>query len=149
MPEFILQSFDELTTPALYRLCQAREAVFVVEQNCPYPELDGIDPQCLHLQGFVDGELAVYARIIPPNVHPTGKPAIGRVLTLENFRGHGYGRDLMVKAIEFCQKNFANQPIVISAQTYLLDFYQSLGFVPQGKRYLEDNIEHIDMILTR
>lgn len=147
MLNFSVKPFAELSTTQLYQICQAREAVFVVEQQCAYPELDGLDPDCLHLQGFVDGELAVYARIIPPNVHPTGKPAIGRVLTVKAFRGREFGWALMTQAIAVCQSHYPSLPIVISAQTYLLDFYQSLGFVPQGERYLEDNIEHIDMVL--
>lgn len=141
-----IKDFTELAPIELYRICQARNDVFIVEQACAYADLDGIDLHCWHVQGLVDGELAVYARIIPPTHHSSGKPAIGRVLTVKKFRGQQFGRILMQQAIEVCQKNFINQPIVISAQTYLLDFYQSLGFVAQGERYLEDGIEHIDML---
>ncbi|MFW2176957.1 MULTISPECIES: GNAT family N-acetyltransferase [unclassified Moraxella] len=145
--DFTLKQFSELALTEFYAIAHLREAVFVVEQHCPYQELDGIDPQCYHLQGFVNGELAVYARIIPPTVHPTGKPAIGRVLTAKDYRGHQFGRNLMQQAIDFCHANYPRQPIFISAQVYLLEFYQSLGFVTQGEPYLEDDILHIDMLL--
>lgn len=79
---FTVKSFDELTNHELYNVLKAHCDVFVVEQHCPYPELDGIDAACWHLQGFCGELLAVYARIIPPTVHPTARPAIGRVLTM-------------------------------------------------------------------
>lgn len=147
MPTFILQSFHELTTTALYAICQAREAVFVVEQACVYQDLDGLDEKCLHLQGFIDNTLIAYARIIPPDIHPMAKPAIGRVLTLSDYRGGGLARQLMQHAILACHTHYPRQPIYISAQSYLLTFYQSLGFVIQGDSYLEDGIPHIDMVL--
>lgn len=142
-----VKPFAELSTAQLYTICQARSAVFVVEQACIYQEFDGLDPACFHVQGFVNDELAVYARIIPPTARQDGKPAIGRVLTMKNFRGQHFGRALMQQAIAFCQSHYPSLPIVISAQTYLLDFYQSLGFVAFGERYLEYGIEHIDMML--
>lgn len=160
---YLLQAFDQLSASALYQICQAREAVFVVEQACAYQELDGLDPVCLHLQHWAtlpiastsgapaapttpkQPQLAAYARIIPPSVHPKGLPAIGRVLTLPDFRGHGLAHGLMREAIAVCQRHYPHLPIYLSAQTYLMGFYQSLGFVPQGERYLEDGIEHIDM----
>lgn len=144
---FYIKSFEQLSNTELYTILKARCDVFVVEQNCPYPELDDIDQQCWHVQGFVGNNLAVYARIIPPDVHTTGKPAIGRVLTVKDFRGQNLGRELTQQAIDFCHAHYPRQPIFISAQTYLLDFYGSLGFVPCGERCLEDGIEHIDMML--
>lgn len=157
---FEIQRFEQLSNHQLYQILQSRCDVFVVEQQCAYQDLDGIDLQAWHVQGFVKDNhhnedikdnkdnLAVYARIIPPNVHPTGKPTIGRVITVKEFRGQNLARKLMIKAIEFCHTYYPRQPIYICAQTYLLDFYQSLGFVPQGERYLEDGIPHIDMILS-
>lgn len=121
----------------------------MVEQQCAYPDIDDTDLVCWHLQGFVGNELACYARIIPPSQHATGYPAIGRVLTTMAYRGNQHGRALMRTAIDFCHQHYPNQPIFISAQTYLLDFYGSLGFIPQGEPYLEDGIEHIDMVLEK
>ena len=152
MHKFILQSFDQLTARELYAICQAREAVFVVEQACAYQELDGLDNDCLHLQCWDtatshERQLAAYARIIPPTIHSMGMPAIGRVLTKKDYRGRDLGRELMQQAIGICHSRYPTQTIYISAQTYLLEFYQSLGFVAQGDVYLEDDIPHIEMLL--
>lgn len=147
--QFEITHFEHLSTYKLYKILQHRCEVFVVEQQCAYQELDGMDLQAWHLQGMVNDKLAVYARIIPPNSHATGNPAIGRVITVKEFRGQNLARELMLKAIAFCHTHYPSQPIYISAQTYLLNFYESLGFVPQGERYLEDGIEHIDMLLFK
>lgn len=149
MLTFTINQLQQLSSQQLYRILKARCDVFIVEQNCAYPEIDDNDLVCWHLQGFIDNELACYARIIPRSQHATGYPAIGRVLTTKAYRGNQYGRALMMTAIDFCQQHYPSQPIVISAQTYLLNFYQSLGFVPQGEPYLEDGIEHIDMVLEK
>lgn len=149
MLTFTINQLQQLSSQQLYRILKARCDVFIVEQNCAYPEIDDNDLVCWHLQGFIDNELACYARIIPRSQHATGYPAIGRVLTTKAYRGNQYGRALMMTAIDFCHQHYPSQPIVISAQTYLLNFYQSLGFVPQGEPYLEDGIEHIDMVLEK
>ena len=149
MLTFTINQLQQLSSQQLYRILKARCDVFIVEQNCAYPEIDDNDLVCWHLQGFIDNELACYARIIPRSQHATGYPAIGRVLTTKAYRGNQYGRALMMTAIDFCHQHYPSQPIAISAQTYLLNFYQSLGFVPQGEPYLEDGIEHIDMVLEK
>lgn len=147
MLTFKIKQLQQLSSQQLYRILKARCEVFVVEQQCAYPDIDDVDLVCWHVQGCVDNDLVCYARIIPPSQHTTGYPAIGRVLTTKAYRGNQYGRALMMTAIDFCQQHYPNQPIVISAQTYLIPFYQSLRFMPQGEYYLEDGIEHIDMIL--
>lgn len=148
---FTCQPFETLSAQQFFDISYARVKVFVVEQHCPYQEIDALDPQSFHLQGWVtdaDGHrtLAAYARIIPPAL--AGElPRIGRVIVVEAQRHQGYATKLMNTAIAFCHTQYPNQAIAISAQTYLLDFYQSLGFVPQGEPYLEDDIPHIDMLL--
>lgn len=143
------KSFDTLTLYELYEIGRLRQEVFVVEQNCPYIDFDRRDFDCYHLM-FWDEEntLAAYARLVPKGCSYPDEPAIGRVITSQKARGTGLGHKLMLVAIEECQRIWGKQPIRISAQTYLLDFYSSLGFVSTGKEYLEDDIPHTEMLLT-
>ena len=160
--EFSIKTFDELTSVDLYHILKARAQVFVVEQNCAYQDMDEVDFDCLHLVAHQNEALIGYCRIIPPEfntlqvnlsvAHPAGKtassmPAIGRVLVLAEHRDNGVARQIMTQAIKYCHKKYAKKTIVISAQAYLLSFYESLGFIPEGEHYLEDGIEHIKMTL--
>ena len=147
-----LSAFAELTGYQLYHIIQAREQVFVKDQNCSYIDADGVDLAALHLSAYLDNSqtppsLLAYCRIIPPTISNDSYPHIGRVLVLADYRGHGLARQLMIKAIEYCHQHFANQPIHISAQTYLIDFYQTLGFACTSEFYSNDGIEHINMVL--
>jgi ElaA protein len=129
---------QELTLEQWYALCAAREAVFVVEQNCAYQELDGRDMAARHLVAWSGNEVAAYLRVLEP-------PAIGRVMTAKAFRGRGLGRELMQRALQLLDANGA-QSVSISAQTYLEKFYRSFGFEPVFEPYLEDGIPHIGMV---
>lgn len=151
------KAFSQLNLDEWYAISQAREQVFIVEQNCPYLDSDGQDLQAWHSLGYSKinetEKLACYARILPPALHfSTGQysnikmPAIGRVLTVNEFRRQGLAGKLMQFAIAQSYKIYGQMPIYISAQVYLLDFYQSLGFIPQGESYLEDNISHQAMV---
>lgn len=162
--EFSIKTFDELTSVDLYHILKARAQVFVVEQNCVYQDMDEVDFDCLHLIAHQNQALVGYCRIIPPEfntltsnlsvANPTIKSshtamsAIGRVLVLPEYRGNDLARLIMTHAIAHCRKKYGKKrPIIISAQSYLLSFYESLGFVPEGDYYLEDNIEHVKMVL--
>lgn len=153
--EFSIKTFDELTTVDLYHILKARSQVFVVEQDCPYQDMDEVDFDCLHLVAHQNQALIGYCRIIPPqfnhkksSVNPSGPiPAIGRVLVLAEHRGNGVARQIMTEAIKHCRKKYGKKTIIISAQTYLLNFYESLGFIPEGEPYLVDGIEHVTMVL--
>lgn len=124
-----------------------RQEVFVVEQNCPYLDADGKDQKSWHLLGWDEqGRLAAYARILPPGVSYPKYPSIGRVVTAPHSRGKGYGRELMQEASEALYRLFGRCPIKLSAQTYLLQFYESLGFRSTGEAYLEDDIPHTAMV---
>lgn len=101
MLTFKLNLLPQLSSQALHGIFKARCEVFVVEQHCAYPDIDDTDLVCWHLQGFIDNNLACYARIIPPDYHYLSYVAIGRVLTVDDFRGHHYGRDLMQKPLKF------------------------------------------------
>ena len=137
--------FNELNTGELFTLMRARVDVFVVEQNCPYPELDDADiaADTLHLLGYQDGQLCAYARCISKEE----KVAIGRVLCVKQWRGKGLAKVLMNEALALCHNHFPGRTVVLSAQTYLLDFYRDFGFHTRGEPYLEDGIEHQDMEL--
>ncbi|ABI70362.1 GNAT family N-acetyltransferase [Shewanella frigidimarina] len=141
--------FTELSLEQLYGLMQLRVDVFVVEQNCPYPELDGKDkhPQARHLLGLNDqGEILAYSRILAPNVsYP--QASIGRVAVAKSARGQGVANQLMQGAIAIAKQHWPNDNIQIGAQDYLRQFYQQHGFVVNSDVYLEDGIEHLDMLL--
>ncbi|POY34875.1 GNAT family N-acetyltransferase [Solitalea longa] len=143
MINWVFKTFDELTAAELYAIIQLREDIFIVEQNCPFLDCDGKDPNCWHLMGWEDGKLAAYSRIVPPGV-AFETASIGRVVTSREARRHGFGKLLMQKAIEKAEELGFNE-LTIGAQYYLLGFYQSFGFIEFDEIYLEDGIEHIYM----
>ena len=143
------RSFDELSTEQLYDLLQLRQEVFVVEQQCLYLDIDGLDKKCLHFLGYVDEKLSAYLRVIPAELHHSGNIAIGRVLSKINNRGSGIGVQMMQQTMDYLQLHFPNQTIQLAAQYYLQKFYEKFGFTTIGEPYDEDGIMHIDMIFTR
>ncbi|MEJ5993696.1 GNAT family N-acetyltransferase [Pedobacter sp. Du54] len=141
------KSFNELTTLELYAILQLRSEVFVVEQNCVYQDIDNKDLISFHLIAF-DGDLLVaYSRILPPGVS-FEEASIGRVITKSSHRGKGIGIALIEKAIQATKAGFGINPIKIGAQLYLRKFYEGFGFAQTSEVYLEDGIEHIDMLLN-
>lgn len=143
--EWIVKKFDELSPSELYKILRLRSEVFVVEQNCVFLDMDNKDQSCHHLMGCYDNELVVYVRLVPAKLI-YDEISIGRVVSSPKYRGTGVGRELMLKAIKSCAEIFGQQPIRIGAQLYLKSFYSSLGFEAQGDIYLEDGIQHIEMI---
>jgi len=144
-----LERYGDLTREALYAALRARVAVFVVEQDCPYQDLDGMDDCAVHLSGWAEtGELIAYARLLPPATR-FAESSVGRVLTTEKGRGQGLGRPLMRRAIEGCRQHWPGQSIRISAQRHLAAFYGSLGFEIDSEPYDEDGIPHVEMLLDR
>ncbi len=142
-------TMNDMNSDQLYQMCRIRQEVFIVEQHCAYLDLDGLDDKCEHLcawQNVDDGQrLIAYARIIPPGlIHED--IAIGRVLTSQDVRGQGLGRELMQRAISEIVARYANRKIRLSAQRYLEGFYSSFGFERVSDVYLEDGIEHILMV---
>ncbi|MTI12294.1 GNAT family N-acetyltransferase [Sansalvadorimonas verongulae] len=144
-----VKTFSELTINALYDILKLRCDVFVVEQECAYPELDEKDrhPETLHVSLLDDsGELIGYNRIVPPALsYP--EPSIGRVVVISSHRGKGLAAQVVKASIEVIHKQWPQRAIKIGAQEYLLRFYQSLGFQNNSDMYLEDGIPHRDMIL--
>ncbi len=144
---FQLQLFSDLDGLDLYRIMQLRSAVFVLEQNCAYQDLDGLDLDALHLFKKIDhDEVVAYARIILPEQGDNKHCSIGRVVVKQNQRQNNLGHQLMQAAIQAAIKHCPNHPIKISAQTHLTHFYQRLGFINTGKFYTEDQIPHQQMV---
>ena len=139
--------FDQLTVREVHDLFQARAGVFVLEQTCPFQDVDGIDPACWHLLGTANGHgpLLAYCRLVPPGVKYE-EPSIGRVLTTKEGRGTGAGRELMEQAIARCDAMWPGKTLRIGAQQYLEKFYGSLGFTRASEPYDEDGIIHIEML---
>nr|WP_152909133.1 GNAT family N-acetyltransferase [Chryseobacterium sp. Hurlbut01] len=139
-----IKSFEEITTSELYEIIKARVDVFVVEQDCPYPDLDDYDQKALHLWAEKDQKVLAYCRIFNKGIkYP--ETSIGRVLTTEKGRGKNFGKQLIQYAVETIENRFRTSEIRISAQDYLLRFYSGFGFEDTGKKYLEDNIPHTEM----
>lgn len=137
------RSFQELDPATLYALLRLRIDVFVVEQACPYPELDGRDLESAtrHLWLAPAGDPAdpqSYLRIL---TEPDGAARIGRVCTAAKARGLGLSRQLMAAALDRC----GDRPCVLDAQSYLADFYRSFGFIETGPEFVEDGIPHVPM----
>lgn len=144
--KWTLAPYEALSLDDLYDLIQARIEVFVVEQDCPYQDVDGRDRQSLHLFARgLNGDVLAYARITHPGVR-FDEPSIGRVITTQAGRGQGFGRALMVRAVEAIESQYPQSPIRISAQQYLEAFYASLGFQTVSEPYLEDDIPHLEML---
>src|SRR5258707_6663642 len=147
MTNWTFKSFDQLTTEELYAALRLRSEVFVVEQNCVFLDMDNKDRYCVHVMGWKDDLLAVYSRIVPAGIS-YGESSIGRIVTSPAARGDGIGRELLIKSIDHLYTLYGKTSIRIGAQYYLRKFYESFGFIQKGEIYLEDGIEHIEMLLS-
>lgn len=137
--------FNDLTADEVYTILCVRQQVFVLEQECLYLDADGKDRFGFHLMGFDGEEVVAYARILDAGVsYP--EVSMGRILTTDAVRGTGAGMELMEVGLGKIAEHYGNVPIRISAQTYLLAFYEKFGFRSTGKEYLEDEIPHTEMI---
>jgi ElaA protein len=143
------QPFNELSTHILYDLLRLRCDVFVVEQNCPFPELDGLDtlPDTQHLFALQDNQLVAYARLLAEGDSYSGYSSIGRVVVASQNRKDKIGHTLMSHAIKHATTLWPTSPIKIGAQSHLENFYKSHGFVTVSAPYMEDGIEHY--LMTR
>jgi ElaA protein len=170
--------FSKLTVYELYSVMALRQEVFVVEQNCPYLDADGKDLSGYHLLGYADlaqntegvsdvgfvmsdvgmaqtsdstnpTSLVAYTRLLPKGIAYENYASIGRVINSPKVRRRGVGKVLMEESIAQMARLFPNDAVKIGAQSYLLSFYKSLGFVSTGEEYLEDDIPHTSMILKK
>ena len=139
-----LKNFDELSKIEVIEIYKARIQTFIVEQQLNYQEMDEIDKRAWHLfETDETGKVIAYLRIF----QEVNGAHIGRVLVDEAYRRQGKATALMERAIEICQEWYVDQPIMIHAQTYLQQFYESLGFEVWSQPYQLVGIEHMDMIL--
>lgn len=141
--------FDELSGADLYAVMASRQDVFILEQTCLYPDLDGKDQRAHHLLGWhtLEGArvLAAYLRCLAPGVK-FDEVALGRVLTTRSARGGGSGRALLAEGIARAERQYPGQRIRIEAQHHLEAFYASFGFATVSAPYDEDGIMHVDML---
>lgn len=140
--ELFIRHFDQLTVDRLFRIYKLRVAVFVVEQNCPYQEVDDADPTAWHLWLEDGGEIAAYLRVLPGQ--RPGELIIGRVISAR--RGQGLGRRILDEGIAFAREMGA-KAVTLTGQTYARGFYEKAGFAAVSGEFLEDNIPHIRMRL--
>lgn len=138
--EIYIKKFDELTLDELYEILKIRVNVFVVEQNCPYSELDDIDKEAYHVYLKDYGQIAAYLR-----VYEKDEVRIGRVLSLK--RRHGLGTAVLKEGIKLAKEKYNAGKIVIEAQVYAKKMYEKVGFVQTSAEFLEDGIPHIKMEL--
>lgn len=141
-----LMAFGDMRVAELYEVLRLRTEVFVLEQNCLYQDMDGADPQAMHVLGVRQGELLAYARCFGPGVK-FAEATIGRVITRASARGHGLGHELMEQAIRAVSQVWGPQSIRIGAQSRLISYYAQHGFKVASGPYDEDGIEHVEMLL--
>jgi ElaA protein len=144
-PRWRCLPFSGLSPHALYDLLRLRTEVFVMEQNCVFQDMDGADPACHHLLGERDGALLAYARLVPAGLK-FAEASIGRVVSDPSTRGTGMGHALMREAVAQLHALWGAQPIRIGAQAHLQGFYRQHGFEPDGPIYIEDGIDHVEML---
>ena len=142
--EKVIKKFDELTLNELYDILKLRVDIFVVEQNCPYGELDNKDKESIHVFYRENGEITAYLRIIPKFLSYESV-SMGRICVKQEFRSRKLGREIVKDAINYIEKDLKEYIITIGAQEYLKDFYASFDFKPVSDIYDEDGIKHLDM----
>lgn len=142
--ELVVKHFSELTAEELFEIYKLRVSVFVVEQNCPYQEVDDADKAAYHLWLKDDDGIEAYARLLPAGtVFPTA--AIGRVIAVK--RRLGLGSRIVSAAIDLAKEKYRADKITIEAQSYARTLYEKLGFRQTSDEFLEDGIPHIQMQL--
>jgi len=139
---FEWRGWDELSAAQLYELLQFRQAIFVVEQASPYPDLDGLDRNAQHLALRRAGALIGCLRLIAPDP----RVRIGRVAVAPAERGNGFARAMMAAALQRAGEVYPHREVALSAQTYLEPFYRSLDFVTVSAPYDDYGVPHVDMI---
>lgn len=140
-----VKKFSELSITELYDILQLRSEVFVVEQDCVYQDIDGKDAEALHVIGFKNDKIVAYTRCFEPGYY-FKEAAIGRVVVRQSERKFGFGHIIMEASDKAIKDNYNTSNIKLSAQQYLIKFYESHGYKTTGDGYLEDGIPHIAMI---
>jgi len=146
MKKFIIKYFHELSLDELYMILRLRSAVFIVEQDCVYQDIDDLDQDAIHVWMEADGKVAAYCRVLKANTY-LDEIAVGRVVTLE--RGKGYGLEIFNKGVEVAQKEFGAQRIKIRAQQQAERFYEKAGFRRICEPFMYEGLMHVDMLWTK
>ena len=139
------KTYDELSKLELYQILHLRHEVFVIEQRCYYQDLDFNDMKSIHLMGRVGDEIVAYTRVFPLGTLFDNYLSFGRVLVTQPFRKKGVGHLLLKEILRLSNERWRGVPIKISAQTYLVSFYESYGFSCEGEEYMDAGIPHINM----
>ena len=140
-----VKPFSELSNHELYAILKLRAAVFVVEQDCAYQDLDDKDIEALHVMGKENGKLVAYSRIFKAGDY-FAEASMGRIVVDSAHRSHGLGKEIVLASEQAIAEHFNDKPVKLSAQSYLQNFYIELGYQAVGEEYLEDGIPHIAMI---
>ena len=144
--KIVVKTFKELSVEEIYQILRIRSEVFVIEQKCIYQDIDGKDEKAIHMMGKNNKEIIAYTRILDRGEY-YDLPSISRVVVTKKNRGKERGKRIMEESIKYINKNLKEKTIVLAAQKYLENFYRELGFIPEGKEYLEDEIPHQKMTL--
>jgi len=140
-----IQTYDELTTEELYKIIQLRVNVFIVEQQTCYEDLDNHDQNSIHISYVENGKLCAYSRILPPG-EKFEMASIGRVITSQEMRGTGLGKEMIQLALKTIEQRWPSTGVFIQAQEYLKNFYGSFGFQQVSGPYIYDSLPHLDML---
>lgn len=140
--EIIKKHYGELTTDELYGILKLRAEVFVVEQECPYQDLDGNDRKAFHLFALDRGEVVACLRVF---LKDEKTATIGRVVASKKVRGTGLSKRLMMEGLKIAREEYGPLPVVIHAQSYAIGFYRKCGFAVSSEEFLEDDIPHVEM----
>lgn len=140
--ELVVKTFDELNIHELYEILRVRAAVFVVEQECAYQDVDGIDPGAVHAFLRDEEGIQAYLRVFEKDERTA---QMGRMLTMR--RGSGLGAELLKEGIRIAREVLKKEVLYIEAQTYAIGFYTREGFRVTSEEFLEDGIPHVQMEL--
>lgn len=140
-----IQTYDELTKEELYKIIQLRVNVFIVEQQTCYEDLDHHDQNSIHISYVRDEKIFAYTRLLPPG-EKFEMASLGRVITSQEVRGTGLGKEMIQLALDTIEKTWPGSEVFIQAQEYLKNFYGSFGFEPVSEPYIYDSLPHLDML---
>jgi ElaA protein len=139
-------AFRALESSVLYEALKLRQQIFIVEQDVPYSDIDGLDYDCQHCTGHVQEILVAYLRVLPNDVFEPGYANFGRVVVRQECRGKGLGTELVKRALQFLDPIRGTRPVKISSQLHLKEFYGLAGFETDGASYIQSRIPHIRML---
>lgn len=143
--QYHIKPFAQLTPNELYDILRLRQVVFIEEQKCIYVDCDNKDQNSDHLMGYLEDELVICCRLLPKGLSYPDAVSFGRLVNSLSIRGTGEGKKTVTMAIDFLENKYPQEKIKISAQYYLLKYYESLGFKAEGDLYQEDLLPHIAM----